>query len=868
MNKRILNIVFYKFYGEKETDKKACIFYADGTVANVSFDDGIDACEEICRVNQIKTKNAFKEMINNNIVHVMSGKEFEKRFNSFLPTVPEVTKDEQEVVANSQITTPIVTPIVPAKHEKIESKETTGKDVDAEIEDEDFVETGHEIPEIKDEQKQEKTHTVVAPVVAAATVGAGLGAAAVAAHEASKKENGGSSVEVDKVQSKTTPEEKETKVEPVSKVETPKEIKDTSDAEETGIENDEETGKKKGFFARIKDKLKKNKLIKRIGICVTALAVGLGLYGCAAKKTLAGEMYNSNIPSMETTIDKDDFYTASHVLYRYNNDKYDDYGYNQLLEVTHNKFQREQMVNVRDALVGFNDIFARNYVENGVRPSLKWDEVVAMHSAYNDWTKEEIRAYFNGAEIHSEDMSRAYKDASLQLMGAYAIETRENPVDVSMLIDSEEGKEFYERYHEAFLQCKEATGDERQEKVKEFYDMVRRDFPVTEPVRTEGISHAENYEKLEPYMLSVVPMISATEMMYQNLPKDYTLNDKEVAWFNDLGLCNRADKTFERIETITLMAEEDNKNPLYEQFRATMIEILKNNDMYYVDDETRELTKLESFQDAVNWHIKEKGFPGGTGSKKPTATAKPTTTTTTEQVVETHTETETTYHEEITRVEKPIPASVKAQIDAEIAAENARAKAEAERQAEAERRRLQEEADREAARIREQVRRDEEEMQKLIEQANDKIDDGKTVNEDDFGDHGVEFDDEYQDGKGNLDDSVENITTDPTGDQTGKPLPDPNQTGAAFDAQAPAYNGTQTSTTTSGSTTQHRVDEGSTTQQVEGGWIETKPVEDGYYYEDSWVEEEPYQAAVNEYVEGLADTTQEIPLEEAYQYTK
>lgn len=864
MNKVILNIVFYKYYGEKETDKKACIFYSDGTVANVSFDEGIDACEEICRVNHIKTKDAFKEMINHDIVHVMSGKDFEERFNSFLGIKPEIK--HEEVLSNSTVVTPQV-----GEEATEESKQ---------VKDDDFVEALRQnIPEVgsipvigsDDETKkvvpteastEDTTKSDTMKNVAAAATAVG-GAAAIA--NQAKKEEADETSDLMKAREKALAAEKAKAAQTSANEKTPKVAVDE--------EIEDKPEKKEGIFKRAINKLKKNKLVKRIGVCVTALAMTLGFCGCASaanRKSLEGEMYNSNLPGMETTIDKDDFYTADHILLaRYNNDKYDDYGYNQLLEVTHNKFQKEQMINVRDALVGFNDIFSRYYIQDGVRPSLKWDEVVAMHSAYNDWTKDEIRAYFNGAEIHSEDMSRAYKDASLQLMGAYAIETREHPVDVSMLIDSEEGKEFYERYHEAFLQCKEATRDEKLEKVKAFYDMVRRDFPVTEPVRTEGISHAENYEMLESYMLSVVPMISATEMMYQNLPTDYTLNDKEVAWFNDLGLCNRADKTFERIETICLMSEEDNKNPLYEQFRSTMIDILMKNNMYYVDDETRELTKLDKFQDAVNWHINEKGFNGGKG------TGKGTTTTTTEQVVTTHTDTETTYHEEVTRVEKPIPADVKAQIDAEIEAENARAKAEAERAAEAERQRLQAEADREAERIRQQVQKDAEDMQRRIDEANKDIDSGKTVNEDDFGDHGVQFDPEHQDGNGNLNDSVENITTDPTGDQTGQPLPDPNQTGAQFDAQAPAYNAQAASTSVDSSSTQYRVQDSTgttTTEQVSGGWIETTPVEDGYYYEDSWVEEEPYSAAVDQYVEGLSNTNaaegEEISLEEAYQYTK
>ena len=45
--KRIANIVFYKVPNGSETIKQATIFYSDGTVKNVDFESGIDACEEI-----------------------------------------------------------------------------------------------------------------------------------------------------------------------------------------------------------------------------------------------------------------------------------------------------------------------------------------------------------------------------------------------------------------------------------------------------------------------------------------------------------------------------------------------------------------------------------------------------------------------------------------------------------------------------------------------------------------------------------------------------------------------------------------------------------------------------------------------------
>ena len=107
---------------------------------------------------------------------------------------------------------------------------------------------------------------------------------------------------------------------------------------------------------------------------------------------------------------------------------------------------------------------------------------------------------------------------------------------------------------------------------------------------------------------------------------------------------------------------------------------------------------------------------------------------------------------------------------------------------------MKEEADEEAERIEEEVAQDAADLEENIEDANEQIQENNSdndpsndnpVNEYDLG-HGVQFDDEHQDGNGNLNDSVENITTDPHGDETGNDFPDPNEMGAEFDAAGEA----------------------------------------------------------------------------------
>ena len=897
--KRIANIVFYKFNGERPNMKQACIFYTDGTVKNVSYEDGLEACQEIVAAYNIKSKAAFKEMINNQAVYVMSGREFESRFQSFISREDVQTSTEltpvqpqnTDMVSYQKVYRPEMNNRRRNNNEEVSGLRNTNvpesfvREIEQDInnqnnEDEDdnvqpelnnnFTAGTSEMPSrvtprrVVTPRNDDNNETPVGnpedskarPVVVPPYVGNaannnnnnnsrrqpeeneqldedfvnGLNEENVVVPPVTinHSENNDEPIEEEGLEDESqvepvvnNPSKKRTvtpvvapvvnNVNNVNNSSNPSEPVEDYDLEDEEViyddgdidsdieenyeeEQVEEPKKENGFVAWIKrgiDKIKNMKLVKKITAVVLALAVGLGLYSCAARQTKSGEMHNSNLTTTSQDADLNIGKRGGHLFLIYgNNDHWNDYSFEELQKVNVAEEQRDPMKAAATTLEAFNDDFANAHVEEGkdVKPALTFDEIIALQQAYNSYTPEEIRAIFNGATVNSGEMGRAYRDANLQLMGAYVIETREHPVDMSGIIESEEGRAFYQKYQDLFLDAKEATGEDKLRKIELFYKAVREDFPVTDKVRTEGIAHADDYATIEPYKLSVTPIIAAAEIMFQNYEVDYTLNDSEVDFLNDLGLCNFADDTFARIETITLTSEEDNKNPLYSQYRDAIIYMLKANGNYYVDDEHRELTKLDAFQEQVNWHAFEGRWVYSSYTYYTTETHTET---------KTWTETETTTRVEETREEKPITEEAKEEVDQQIEEENEQARQEAEEEAEKNRQEMQEEADEEAERIEEEVKQDAEDLEEKIEDANEQIDQNNSdedqsnntpVNEDDLG-HGVQFDDEHQDGNGNLNDSVENITTDPHGDETGMDFPDPNETGKAFDEAGESMSG-------------------------------------------------------------------------------
>ena len=647
------------------------------------------------------------------------------------------------------------------------------------------------------------------------------------------------------------------------------------------------TEKKPGIFKNAFNKFKKSRVAKRVVAVATAFAVAIGAGHFALNhKSMKGKMLDSNVITTSQDIGGDPVQqvnASSNVNIVIDNSNYDNYSYEQLQSVTSNVTQKESMNSLYNTITSFNGDFASSHIEQGkdIRAALKYDEVIALQTAYNDYSKDELKAIFNGADIKSRDLVNAYKDATLQLMGAYIIETPECPVNMSYLLESDEAKNYYNKMHQMFMNANNATGQDKIDKVNAFYNQIRSDFPISEEERTEGISHSDSRNSLESYKLSVVPMVAAGEIMWQNLDVDMTLDDTSIDWLNDIGLCNYAEETFDRIETITLTSDEDIYNPTYDQYKTAIEKYLAEKGMAVIDDEHRELSKLDAFQNKVNYNFESSmsSFTYSSGTAYSTSSYQTSTS---------HTETSTTYRTEETResvsadqVPQAEREKLENQINSEIAKENEQAKAEAEEKAEETRKQIQASEDENAKKVNEEVKEDEKKLQEDISNANEKIDknnsdDNKStdtpVNEKDF-DGNVDFDNNHSDNAGNLDDSVKDITTDGTG--ADKELPDPNKTGAEFDKQAETSQAQVTDTATSTNTS-------STTEQTHESY---EVVEDNSTYNsnneiyeyDEVIEEEiqptqnnntqttTYEEAVDNYIESQANQT---PEEESYQYTK
>lgn len=467
--------------------------------------------------------------------------------------------------------------------------------------------------------------------------------------------------------------------------------------------------------------------------------------------------------------------------------------FNTMLNKSQSKKQREVLGSVGNFLADYNIRFADPIEETvtlehsetkerkdiTIRPALTWDEVMAMTLVYNDFSKSELTEILNGGEIDSYELNNAYQMAILQLMGAHVLETRDNPVNIDMVLHTKEAKDFYEKYHEMFLRCKETTGEERLNAVKAFYDELYKDYPITKEVRTEGIAHSDARASVQPYKFSIIPMVAASEIMFQNLEVDHTLTQEAIDYLNDIGACNIAEDILEKAELISLTTTQNDKYADYDAVRSAMIAYLYEKDAYVIDDDHRDLSDLPKFQEIVNGFL-----------LKPYTYTVTSTYTVTTYYTERDEYRTTDRDEAVERAGEEAVAEAEREAQEEMDRENEEAREEAEREADEIAEEMQEEEDKKREELEEEVDRSDEDLQDRIDDANEDINNGEDVNEDDLG-HGTDIGDEHTDSNGNIDDSVKDITTDGSGAvESDEPLPDPNAEEASYSASTASVDST------------------------------------------------------------------------------
>lgn len=274
------------------------------------------------------------------------------------------------------------------------------------------------------------------------------------------------------------------------------------------------------------------------------------------------------------------------------NDDFKHLSVEQLLNITSSNIQQQEMEKISNFLNGYNITFAKNCLDKEageIRTVLTYTEANALNLAYNNYSKEDIQAIFNGSE--AIDFTKAYKEGYLQLLGAFVLATDNNPVQLDKLINDENGKTFVKDYETTFYECKNLTGEDQVKAVTELYKRVVNDFAIT----------STNQGTIESYKLAVAPIVVAATSLFDDLGIDQTLVDQVTTYFNEVGLYSKATENFNMANALN--GTEDSENPTYEQYKDAEINSLEDESAYYKSDKNRDLSQLDKFKSLVNWQF-------------------------------------------------------------------------------------------------------------------------------------------------------------------------------------------------------------------------------------------------------------------------
>lgn len=224
--------------------------------------------------------------------------------------------------------------------------------------------------------------------------------------------------------------------------------------------------------------------------------------------------------------------------------------------------KKDAVIAVQSTLKNFNDTLSGSIMREGEDKRLahSWDENVAAYLAFNTFTDEELFQIFDTYQLDGNYLYDQLKLGNMKEMLYYARATQ--PSGRADLIKTEEGKQFFTKYENKVLEFNKATTKEDKIAIaKDFYAMARADFPIQDEDK-EGFIHTE--KGYEDYSYAVTPMIAAMEVMTRNV--GVSLSDKEVDYFNELGMCNFAEEKLQNYQAS--LTSRQNVEVAKEELRA------------------------------------------------------------------------------------------------------------------------------------------------------------------------------------------------------------------------------------------------------------------------------------------------------------
>ena len=227
------------------------------------------------------------------------------------------------------------------------------------------------------------------------------------------------------------------------------------------------------------------------------------------------------------------------------------------------------MLNSGLYLTIYDGTFANIVEKNNKWPALKWDEVISLKLAYNNYDENSLKEIFNGEVLDKEKLAKDYENAVKQLAGAFQIETQNCPVSLDKLIDSNKQKRIYYKVNRYFNEAKRTNGNTKINYINKFYKTVYK---------------AINSSDSQTITYALEPMVKAANKLFKNEKINKKIYRKIRKYYKSKNIIDIRNNKYQKIENILATGKTNKNIPLYTQFKHAKIRELKENNWYNISE--------------------------------------------------------------------------------------------------------------------------------------------------------------------------------------------------------------------------------------------------------------------------------------------
>ena len=359
------------------------------------------------------------------------------------------------------------------------------------------------------------------------------------------------------------------------------------------------TKKKKKSLKEVLSKFKIKKLSIRTKFYALAALIGLTGGFVIGNKIINRDQESDKTTTTEDNIDNNPVVEDPTSQYETVEEMFEAYGTvdNVLDKSFINDTKKNSMKKIWSYLNDYNTRISNEHIakKHNTKLAHTWDEAVISYFAYNNLSQEEVNNVFDNYRLHSETFEEAYEKGVEQDILAYTVLTEKtNKAD---LINEQAGKDFYNKYEDLMIKYNKNFDKDNSEKIaNEIIENIRKNFDITQATN-----------EISPYKLSVIPIIQAFNDVTEYRSFENKLTEEEMSYFDKLiqydaieekitVIGNSLNAYNMAVEALGESAEEFT----YSQIKNAAITELENNNAYYVDEATRNISNHKEYKEKFN----------------------------------------------------------------------------------------------------------------------------------------------------------------------------------------------------------------------------------------------------------------------------